>query len=460
MSDMASGSPAERITDPTAVAAGNASLLGIGYLLIGERGLALGTGLFTVALLAVLAASGSGALQVIVVLWWVALIGHGWWSGRRTPVRHARARWIGLVSAIVVLLAVVSLRSNAAFTAASLDGARADGDCQAAAAAQQRSWFGSRLADAPAASDADDTLQACRQLVGVRERLDAALAPNVGELGAAYRDVRVVLTTLPGHERMVDVTLNDFVARLPESSGCAAAQIVDWIGAQPVQDDPLRRLADTAAELAPQASVDCGDMLRAMADFAGATDRYQQVLTQFPGTPQTEQAQVGLSAAAAGQRAADARQRLPSYCDAPFAYPEAPALGPGINRAAFVPNALSDSFIDWKTDDISQTALVVCLDSQQRGSAARVCSYIFGLADTTDVTFYRAAFPIRVYELRTGQIVLDARPEIGDPSCPDELSYETYGYFSDAGPPDHDTEVSSPDQIALWRQVLAPVIVR
>jgi hypothetical protein len=53
MSDMAGGGAARRGGHaPLAVAVANGSLLGVGYLLIGRRRLALGTGLVTVVLLA------------------------------------------------------------------------------------------------------------------------------------------------------------------------------------------------------------------------------------------------------------------------------------------------------------------------------------------------------------------------------------------------------------------------
>lgn len=213
--------------DPLAVAVGNGCLLGVGYLLIGRRGLALGTGLVTVVLLALLAVSGSSAVEVVVLVWWVALVGHGWWAGRRTAVLHPRARWIGLVPTVVVLLAVASLRVNAASVAASLDEARARGDRPGAVLAQQRSWLGSRLADAPPAADADDTLEACRWLQDARDRLSVALSPNSRELGTAYGEIRQVLTSAPGHERMVEVALDDFVARLPALDGCAATEIIE-----------------------------------------------------------------------------------------------------------------------------------------------------------------------------------------------------------------------------------------
>jgi hypothetical protein len=473
MSDMVGGGAARRGGhDPLAVAVGNGSLLGVGYLLIGRRGLALGTGLVTVVLLAFLAASGSSAVEVVVLVWWVALVGHGWWTGRRTSVRHSGARWIGLVPTVVVLLAVASLRVNAASVAASLDEARARGDCPGAVLAQQRSWLGSRLADAPAATDADDTLEACRRLQDARDRLSVALSPNIRQLGTAYSEIRWVLRSLPGHERMVEVALDDFIARLPAQDGSAATEIIEWIGAQPVLDDPLRRLADTATELAPTALVSCGDSLRSRADFTGATDRYQEVLARFPATAQSEHARQGLIAAAAGQQDGDTRRdtrrRLDLYCDAPFAYPPAPAVAPGINRAKFFDYYYyyyyyyyyfyaPGSFADWEIDDITQAALVVCFDGRQRGSAAQTCSYVSG-ARTHSVTFYRAAFPVRVYELRTGRTLLDSRPEVGDPTCPDELTSRRSS--PTGGPPDQDVEVSDSDIVAVLREVLGPVIMR
>ncbi|MGH3240357.1 MAG: hypothetical protein ACRDNL_08245, partial [Spirillospora sp.] len=42
--------PPARVNDPLAVAVGNASLLGIGYLMMGRRRTAIGTGLVTIVL--------------------------------------------------------------------------------------------------------------------------------------------------------------------------------------------------------------------------------------------------------------------------------------------------------------------------------------------------------------------------------------------------------------------------
>lgn len=457
----ANGAARHERCDPLAVAAGNASLLGIGYLLVGRRRVALGSGLITAFLVTVLAASGSATIEGLVLLWWAALVCHGWWLGRRRPGRPARARRIGVASAVVVLLAVVSLRTNAGFVAASFDDARARGDCPAAELARQRAWLGTRVADAPSAAEADDTLEACRQLQGVRDRLEKALAPDIGQLSAAYRETRQVLVSFPHNERIVDAALADFVARLTGQEGCAGADVAEWLGGQPVQDDPLGRLSDTAADLTPAALVGCGDELRSRADFAGATARYQQVLDGYPGAPQAEQARQGLAAAATGQQDLDARQRITRYCDEPFGYPPAPAVGPGINRAIIFDGSrfLSAKYlVEWAIQEPTQAVLVVCIGSRENGSAGQTCDYVWPGGEGP-VTFYRAAFPVRVYELRSGRELFDSKVQIGNATCVNTIDYETFGPFL-GRPYDQYAEVTGPEVSAALVRALQPFIER
>jgi hypothetical protein len=51
-----------------------------------------------------------------------------------------------------------------------------------------------------------------------------------------------------------------------------------------------------------------------------------------------------------------------------------------------------------------------------------------------------------------------ARPEVGDPTCPDELTYQSSPYLH--APPDQDVEMSNSDVAAALRKVLGPVIMR
>jgi hypothetical protein len=102
--------------------------------------------------------------------------------------------------------------------------------------------------------------------------------------------------------------------------------------------------------------------------------------------------------------------------------------------------------------------LVACVGELRYGSSVATCPYESDLRPFgyTDVTFHNRRFPVRVYEVRTGQLVgEDTRLEIGGTSCPPLLSYEYYGI--DTGPPsDEYVDSSPPDVRAAYESLLNP----
>jgi hypothetical protein len=105
----AQAAPVTGSHDPLAVAIGNASLLGVGYLMMGRRQLAVGTGVVTVGLVVLLATvDWSPVLEIGVLLWWVGLVAHGWFlaGGRARRVVVRRQRMVALAVTAPVLLAV------------------------------------------------------------------------------------------------------------------------------------------------------------------------------------------------------------------------------------------------------------------------------------------------------------------------------------------------------------------
>ncbi|MGA8115707.1 MAG: hypothetical protein WCA46_18765, partial [Actinocatenispora sp.] len=137
--------PVARTVDPLAVAVGNASLLGVGYLMLGWRRLAAGTGLVTLVLVVLLASAYRTTwFEVVVALWWVALVAHGWHlaRGRTRPAQVRGPRLVALCATVPVLLVVTLLRVDAARIEQSVTEARAGGDCAQASNALARLWFG------------------------------------------------------------------------------------------------------------------------------------------------------------------------------------------------------------------------------------------------------------------------------------------------------------------------------
>ncbi|MEU6716985.1 hypothetical protein ABZ897_36455 [Nonomuraea sp. NPDC046802] len=265
------------------MALGNASLLGVGYLMMGRRRLALGTGVVTVALLALLVLVARVAwFQGVVLLWWAGVIAHGWWLAggrlrRSEPVQYAgpvalaeerrrvwrqrvrRQRLVGLGTALVVLLAVGYLRFDASRIEQDAAAAHRQGDCMRALSTLGGLWAGHRMADAPLTVRAEDSSGACellvkagRQAAGDRllaagtlktyrahpgalwqgaegRRADLFLAQAAGELNTALTGDTKALEAGFGHLSQV---LGEFTGRETE-----VGKVLDgFLGGLPVKD--------------------------------------------------------------------------------------------------------------------------------------------------------------------------------------------------------------------------------
>ncbi|MCG0287058.1 hypothetical protein [Streptomyces sp. PSAA01] len=75
-----------------AVALGNASLLGAGYLLLRRRGLAVLAVAVTVVLVCLLVSTADPAYEVAAGAWWAAAIAHGWFLARGEAARDGGRR--------------------------------------------------------------------------------------------------------------------------------------------------------------------------------------------------------------------------------------------------------------------------------------------------------------------------------------------------------------------------------
>src|SRR5436190_1029373 len=140
--------------DPIAVALGNASLLGVGYLMLRRRGLALAAVAGTAGLVCGLVTTASPSYEVAVLVWWAAAVVHGWFLARggggrvtvlrtkRTKNRQRRQRLVALGITLPVLLAVGLLRFDAFRIGRSVTEARESGDCAGVVNAQDSVWFG------------------------------------------------------------------------------------------------------------------------------------------------------------------------------------------------------------------------------------------------------------------------------------------------------------------------------
>ncbi|MEV4604306.1 hypothetical protein AB0K15_44000 [Amycolatopsis sp. NPDC049253] len=438
------------------MAVGNASFLGVGYLLLGRRRTAVGNVVGTVVL-AVLQVTAFPTVwfEIVVLVWWAAGIVHGWFLAGPA----ARNRWqdwvVALAVAVPVLVVAALLRFDAGSIARVVADARGSGDCAKAEAALDRVWWSHRLADAPLAAAGDATAEACGRLRTAAEALAEGLPGNPDQLKAGFDILAGVRTELPGHDRMADVVLDGFLAKLPAQNPCDLAVDTDWLR--------THQQAGAVVDLTrPGALVACADGLLADNDWRSAGTRYQQALDEYPHSAVAARATEGVQKAKVAGELANVRSLLsntsaPEYCSKPAPYSAAPPYGKGTNRAIFSGN---DDFTnrlpaDWRVTDPTKAVLIVCAGDDTNGTAVRTCQYegtFTGFPD--DVTFHKIAIPLKAYELRTGKLVADTKVEIGGTSCPPSVSYTSYGYTDLGPPPDMAVDASDADVRAAFASLV------
>lgn len=461
------GTPRPRVrkpADPFAVAAGNASLLGIGYFLLGRKVLGVIAVLGTVLLLvAHLANWPTLWFEFVVLGWWVAVVAHGWFLARSAPrPRPARKqRIIGLAAALPVLLVFGFLRFDAAGIEADAAAARADGDCARAMTATDRVWVGNRLANAPLAERADDTVAACDELRTAGRDLDDGLAGQIEALDTGFGHLRAVLADHPGHEEMVRSTVNRFLAGLPTGDPCRTTAITDWL-ADAKPGGVLRAASDIVPGVAPSAIVECADGYMAASDWQNGRRFYQQLLDEYPDHDLAPKAQQGVVKATQAIELANVRgllsstgNELPAYCDKPAPYSGAKPYRPGrANRSLLFGNTIQTNKIpaSWRAKDAADAVAVICADTSRHGTAVQTCPYVPDDSPgyVVNVTFHKIAIPLKIYEVRTGKLVRRMTVQINGASCPNVVQYR--GYL-----PPSDVYVSA--SVANAQAVFRPLMV-
>lgn len=454
-----------RPADPLAVALGNASLLGVGYVLLRRTWLAVLTFVVTAVLVIVLTSRTPAVwLEVVVVLWWAALIAHGWFLARRRPrpVRARGQRVVALVVTVPVLAAFGLLRFDAAGIEQDVTAARGAGDCGQATTATDQLWFGHRMADAPLVARAEETVAACDRLRAAAKAFDGALTGNTSTLETGFATLSEVLADRPEHEEMVGTVLDGFLDDLPVKDPCDTRTITDWLGRHK-PDGALARAADVIPRVAPQAILSCGDQFMASGDWGAASTRYQQLLDEYPDHELAPTAQQNLRKATLAIELDNVRGLLaptggqPRYCDSPAPYSGAAPYVPNRpNRALVYGSAPNTENIPpgWLARDVTDAVVVICAGESEYGAPVDTCLY----DSTTDpgvsgwVTFRKIAIPLRVFELRTGRQVASFKVEIGGASCPTFLSW--YGTIA---PPSSEYVAASPADVqAAFRPLLIP----
>lgn len=458
--------------DPLAVALCNASLLGVGYLMLRRRRLALAAVVVTVVLVSQVVSKADSAYEVAVLVWWVVVIGHGWFLARRVGGEgggRARARGRRLVAlgvTLPVLLAVGLLRFDAARIGQSVSDARERGDCAGVLSAQGEVWFGHRIADAPLSARGDDVVRACERLRTARTELATALTGDTDALKHGFGTLASVLAQ-PGNEKTVETALDGFLRGLPTKDSCDTVTVTDWLHDRGSSDDVLDRSADTAERTAPAALMGCGDDLMADDSWDQARTHYQQLLDRYPDDDLADRARKGARQATLRIELANVRNLLsggtdtqPEYCSSPAKYSGAKPVGKGTNRALFYASDEYGIASDypkrfpgsWKAGDAADAVLVVCMGEDTYGPSVETCPYESESSGVLSyVSFHKIEIPVKVYELRTGKLIADRKIQIGGTSCP-SVVYAEEG--SDPGP--RYVKASKSDVNAAFR----PLVVR
>ncbi|HWU08637.1 MAG TPA: hypothetical protein VN520_20035 [Streptomyces sp.] len=453
--------------DPVAAAVGNASLLGIGYLVLGHRRLAALAVLGTGVLLKLTASTAGAWCELLLLLWWAAGTAHGWFLARRREhaVRRVQ-RNATLAVTVAVLLTAVLLRVDAHGIENRVDEAREAGDCAEAVAAQSEVWSGHRVAAATVVEPGDAVVEICRRLERAASTLyDAGQSGDIEELERGFGVLARVLKE-PGHEETVRTALDSLLDALPTEDACGTADITGWLRDREPTRDVLDRSADTATRTEPAALAGCADGLMDEENWTQARARYQRLLDAYPDVPLAGKARSGVKKAGLAIELAEVRALIGAthdatsgYCDKPAKYSAAPPYRKGTNRALFLGDTEYTGKLPggWRTDDPAKAALVVCADTVKNGATVETCPYENdkSVHFPHQVTFHKAKIPLKVYELRTGKRVGPHSVQISGRSCPAVLHYEYYGTY-DYGPGDQLVSTAKSDV----RDAFRPVVTR
>ncbi|MFI1995452.1 hypothetical protein [Actinoplanes sp. NPDC020271] len=452
-------------TDRLAAAAGNASFLSLGYFLMRRPGLGLLTlAVSFILLFFVVPSVHTVLIEVVAVLWWLAMIVHGWFlaKGPVEPSARLRQRIIGVAAAVVVLLILGLLRVQAGGIGQAVTDAKANGDCTHALEKLDKVWLGLRIADAPLAAKDDDTVTACHELNEAREKLRIGLiSADTTELNNGFSQLNSVLATKPGHERMTDKVLDQFLAGLPVSDACNTVKITQWLGDRAKSGNQLDRSADVVPQHEPTAMLGCADSYMTAKSWESAKGAYQALINKYPNDPNKGRAEEGIAKAELAIELDTLRERTrdssPTYCENPSKYSAAKPYGKGVNKAMVFGNSTQSDRLPgaWKTTDPEGANLILCLSSDAQGTAVRTCDYHNGLGQGLyPVTFHKVKVTVKGYEIRTGRLIINQTLQFGGSSCPSTVHY-TSTLGTDFGPPRHmDVSVDAADVRAQFQKLI------
>jgi len=410
--------------DRIAAAVGNASLLGVGYLLLRRWRLAITAQLITVALVLILVAEKALWCEIALVVWWVAVVVHGWALGGRPGTRRvAEQRVIALCVTVPVLLAGGFFRYEAAGIQREVAEARAAGDCAGVTAAEQKARYGDRIADAAGIERLGGDVEVCAQLREIAARLRTTWTGDTNTLAEEFEKLNKVLAK-PGQDKTVEKVLDEYLGTVTKGGPCPTAKLATWLRNRTRTHSVLDKANSTGDRLVPDAQFACAQSEAKAGQWRAASYRYQELIGQYPSAAITPKARAALAVVALKVQLLDLRNLIAAgqYCDSPAAYGGAPAYRRGVNRALFLGE--TNDYLDqlprqWKTDVPTNASVVICTEAVEDGPAIRTCPYTReGQSYTFYRTFRKVVVPVKIYALRTGRLVRDGKVTINGEACP------------------------------------------
>ena len=497
--------------DPLAVALGNASLLGVGHLLSRRWGAAVATIITTAVLLAFVAGFGQPGWfwRVLLFLWWVATVAHGWRSARKLASRPVAAaggagaeggrrrvqRGIAAGAVLVVLAGAVGVAFEGRRIAATAADAHERGDCQAATETLDRLGARHRVVDpyltrrtsgdeaacalllaAYAQADTDalaaagtlaeylrhesgrwggaTALRVDLLLAAGEDGLDAALDGDQASLAGAFDVLAEALALDPGRAEPVGALLADYLGELPAVDPCQAKANIDWLVDRDASGDELDEAVARARELAPPVILACGDQLLD-SDPPGALAAYEALLDGYPDHRLAGDARQGVNAAETLIEEEHVRDLInhSGYCADPSPYRAAPAYRGGGPHPVltFGPERFRDAVPeDWTAEDHTDAVLILCVEGPEDGRVLQTCQYeggTFAPGSVVGVDLRAHRYTVEAYELRTGERAFETTVETGSGGCPPVLEWECSAFFPNCPPPLSIRATHSEDQI-------------
>ncbi|WP_156754516.1 tetratricopeptide repeat protein [Actinokineospora pegani] len=412
--------------DPWAAAVANASLLGLGYVLLRRWRLAAGTGLATAALLTVLIATRSVWAQVALAAWWALMIAHGWRLAARGPVAASPGqRGFALAVALPVVLVVAAVRTEAAIIDNAVDQARADRDCAAAVAATDRVHTTHRVGAAPLAADLDRVRAACAAVADARAHIAALRAGRADEVNDV---LRALSRALPDGKPFVDAEMEHLFESIERDTDCAAGAITSVLHDAAPGDALVEQARAAADRIAPPALLRCAERYESYGDLDESLDLVTRLATDHPDAPEAGKAKDAVHRLGKAIERRDIRALMrdtatgPRYCANPKGFSDAPEVAAGSGNRVLVLDFTETVTLpgSMRTTELDEAALVLCVRSLDLGPQVDSCDFT---ADGVPllVRYHKAVVSFSLFELRTGKRLASDTVTVDGASCPSTI---------------------------------------